>query len=183
VPHIFTENEHDLFFADGYVQAQDRLWQMVLFRALSEGRLAELFGDVAVPGAKVYGMEIGTVAIDKRQRVMGLKYMGELGEVLLVEKQPEIYAQLQAYCDGINAFIKQQHGRLPVEFQVLYHEPEPFRVADVISLSRFESSMLTANLDMELLRYGFIKRFGEEMAWKLLPLHAGVGPPWSRRNC
>jgi len=83
VPHIFTENEHDLFFADGFVQAQDRLWQMVLFRALSEGRLAELFGEFNLPGTRVLGMDVGTVAIDKRQRVMGLKYMGEVGEVLL----------------------------------------------------------------------------------------------------
>jgi penicillin amidase len=176
VPHIFTENEHDLFFADGYVQAQDRLWQIVLFRALSEGRMAELFGEFELPGTRVMGMDVSTVAIDKRQRVMGLKFMGEVGEVMLQEKQPEILAQLQAYCDGINAYIEQHRGRLPLEFQVLYHDPEPFRVADVASLSRFESSMLTANLDMELLRYTFIKKFGEDMAWKLLPLHNFLGP-------
>ena len=50
VPHIFTENEHDLFFADGFVQAQDRLWQIMLFRALATGRLAELLGDAGIPG-------------------------------------------------------------------------------------------------------------------------------------
>lgn len=176
VPHIFTENEHDLWFADGYVQAQDRLWQIVLFRALSEGRVAELFGEFEVPGERIMGIGIGTVAIDKRQRVMGLKYMGEVGEIMLREKQPALYQQIQTYCDGINAYIEQHRGRLPVEFQVLYHDPEPFRVADVISLSRFEGSMLTANLDMELLRYAFIEKFGEETAGKLLPLHYSFGP-------
>ncbi len=176
VPHIFTENEHDLFFADGYVQAQDRLWEMVLFRAISTGRLCEIFGNLGVPGESVMGMGLSTLAMDRRMRVMGINLIGLVGEALLAETQPDVLAQLQAYCDGVNAFIEANRDRLPIEFQVLYFEPDPFRPADIISLSRFYASMLTANLDDELIRYALIDKYGEDMAWKLIPLHDSLGP-------
>lgn len=176
VPHIFTENEHDLFFADGYVQAQDRLWQMELFRALATGRLAELFGEIGAPGLDLMGMTVSTVDMDQRMRIMGMNYLGLMGEQLLAAAQPDTLAQIQAYCDGINAFIDQNRGHWPLEFQILYLEPEKFRPADVISLSRFEASMLTANLDQELLRYALIKKFGQKKAYELMPLHDFMGP-------
>jgi penicillin amidase len=176
VPHIFTEDAHDLFFADGYVQAQDRLWEMVLFRALATGRLCELFGNIGIPGESAEGMQVSMLAMDKRQRVMGMNFIGLVGEVLLAKTTPEVLAQMQAYCDGINAFLKQNKNHLPIEFQVLYIEPEPFRPADVISLSRFYGSMLCANMDMELLRYAIARKYGEDMAWKILPLHESLGP-------
>ncbi len=176
IPHIFTEDEHDLFFADGFVQAQDRLWEIVFFRAIATGRLCELFGNIGMPGQNVMGMGLSTLAIDKRMRIMGMKLVGEAGEALLGKKQPEILAQMQAFCDGINAYIEKNRDRLPIEFRVLYHEPELFRPADVISLSRFYGSNLCANLEDELLRHALVKRFGEDMAWKLMPLHDSVGP-------
>jgi len=176
VPHIFTENAHDLFFADGYVQAQDRLWQMVLFRAVSTGKMSEIFGDVGVPGESVMGMPLSTFGIDKRMRIMGMNYIGLVGEPLLAKTHPEFLAQIQAFCDGINAFLKQNQGRLPIELQIVGYEPEPFRPADIISLSRFYGSNLCANLDMELLRYALAKKYGEDVAWKLLPLHESLGP-------
>jgi penicillin G amidase len=178
VPHIMTDNDHDLFFADGYVQAQDRLWEMVLFRAIAAGRLSEIFGDVGVPGQEVMGMEISTVAMDRRMRTMGLRWLGELGVALLAETQPDSLAQLQAYCDGVNAFIAEHPdlGQLPVEFQVLYYQPEPFAPADIIALSRFYGSMLGANLDDELARYALLRKYGQDMAWKLMPLHDSLGP-------
>jgi len=176
VPHIFTEDEHDLFFADGYVQAQDRLWQMVFFRAIALGRLCEIFGNVGMPGPSLEGMPLSTLEMDKRERIMGMNYLGNVGELLLARTNPEILAQLQAFCDGINAFIRQNQGHLPIEFQVLYFEPEPFRPADIIALSRFYGSVLCANLDKELTRYALIKKYGEEVAWKLAPLHESLGP-------
>jgi len=176
VPHIFAQNEQDLFFADGYVQAQDRLWQMVLFRAIATGRLSEIFGNVGIPGESIMGMELTTLAIDRRMRVMGMNFIGEVGEQILKEFQPEVYAQLKAFCDGINAFIDQNIDRLPIEFQILYYKPDHFRPADIISISRFYGSMLTANLDQELVRYVLIKKYGLETALKLMPLHQSPGP-------
>jgi len=176
VPHIFTEDEHDLFFADGYIQAQDRLWQITLFRAIAMGRLCEIFGNVGVPGPSIEGLQISTLAIDKRMRIMGMNYLGQVGEIMLKKTNPEIFAQLQAFCDGMNAFVAQNRDRLPIEFQILHFSPEPFRPADIIGLSRFYGSMLCANLDMELVRYAVAKKYGKDMMWKLYPLHDSLGP-------
>jgi len=176
VPHVFTEDGHDLFFAGGYVQAQDRLWEMVLFRAVATGKMSEIFGNVGVPGLSTMGFQISTLEMDKRQRTMGMNFIGLVGEVLLAKTQPETLAQIQAFCDGVNAFLSQNKGRLPIEFQVLYFEPEPFRPADIIALSRFYGSVLCANLDQELLRYAIAKKYGEDTAWKLVPLHDSLGP-------
>jgi penicillin amidase len=176
VPHIFTENEHDMFFADGYIQAQDRLWQIVLFRAVSTGKLSEIFGNVGVPGMDVMGMEVSTLGIDKRMRIMGMNYIGLVGEPLLAKTNPRLLAQMQAFCDGINAFLKQNQDRLPIEFQVLAYEPAPFRPADIISLSRFYGSNLCANMDQELKRYAMSRKLGEDITWKLMPLHESPGP-------
>ncbi len=178
IPHIFSDNEHDLFFAAGYVQAQDRLWEMALLRAASEGRMSELFGHLSVPGMSLMGMPVSTVGIDKRQRIMGMKWLGLVGEALLREEDPKVYNQIQAYCDGANAFIesKKDWKDLPLEFQVLRVRPEPFRVADIVSLGRFIGSMLCGNMGTELLRYGVMDELGEEVAWELLPLHVAQGP-------
>jgi len=178
IPHIFSENEHDLFFATGYVQAQDRLFEMVMLRAVAEGRVSELFGDISVPGPSLMGFKLSTVAIDQRQRTMGLKWIGDSGEAMLKKYNPEIYAQLQAYSDGVNAFIAghQAWADLPVEFQVLRVKPEPFRVGDVASLGAFIASMLVGNMDVELLRYTIAKKYGLDRMWELLPLHDSPGP-------
>jgi len=176
VPHIFTNDKHDLFFATGYVQAQDRLWEIYLFRAIATGRLCEMFGNAGVPGADVMGMGLSTLSMDKRMRIMGMRQIGESGAALLAETQPEILATMQSFCDGVNAFIEQNRDRAPIEFQVLYFEPDPLTPADMISLSRFYGSMLCGNLDDELARYALIDGLGEEMAWKLMPLHDSLGP-------
>jgi penicillin amidase len=179
IPHVFTENEHDLFFAVGYVQAQDRLWWMCLFRGVCQGRMSELFGEVGVPVDLTFeGMPLSTVGIDKRQRIMGLKFIGEVGEALLKKVDPYIYNQLTAYCDGVNAFIDthREWEELPIEFQLLRIKPEPFRISDLMSLNLFVGYMLSGNMEAELLRYGLIKKLGPDMAWKLAPLHYAPGP-------
>ncbi len=178
VPHIFADNEQDLFFAAGYVQAQDRLFEMVLIRAMAEGRLAELLGDIRIPGMKLMGMPFSTVDIDKSQRLMGMKYLGDVGELMLKERDPEIYNQLQSFCDGVNYYIESRADMedLPVEAQVLRVRPEPFRVADVISLGRYIGNMLASNMGVELSRYTVAKKYGPDTAWKLFPLHDAPGP-------
>jgi penicillin G amidase len=179
VPHVFSDNEHDLFFGVGYVQAQDRLWEMVLLRAMAEGRTGELFGDIGLPGGQmVDGFMLSTSGIDRQQRTMGLRWLGEVGEAFLAHADPAIQAQLQAYCDGINAFIADhpESKDLPIEFQVLKVKPEPFRIADLMSLNLFIGYMLSANMDQELARYALFKRVGPDLGWKLMPLHDSLGP-------
>ncbi len=178
VPHIFADNERDLFYAVGYVQAQDRLWEMTLLRAIAEGRLSEIFGDLGVPGQGISGFSLRTFEMDKRQRIMGLKWVGEMGEAMLREVDRENYDLLNAYCEGANEYIRTHESwdELPLEFQVLRLKPEPFRVADLASLGAFIGSMLAANMDLELLRYGLFEKYGPELGWKLLPLHYSPGP-------
>ena len=178
IPHIFSENQHDLFFAVGYTQAQDRLFEMVLLRAVAEGRMSELLGDLSVPGPSLMGFKLSTVAIDRRQRTMGLKWIGVAGEAMLKKYNPEIFNQLQDYSDGVNAFIAAHpnFADLPVEFQLLRVKPEPFRVADVASQGAFIASMLCGNMDVELLRYLVAKKYGMDRMWELMPLHDGPGP-------
>ena len=178
IPHIFSENQHDLFFAVGYTQAQDRLFEMVLLRAVAEGRMSELLGDLSVPGPSFMGFKLSTVAIDRRQRTMGLKWIGVAGEAILKQYNPEIFNQLQDYSDGVNAFIAAHpnFADLPVEFQLLRVKPEPFRVADVASQGAFIASLLCGNMDVELLRYLVAKKYGMDRMWELMPLHDGPGP-------
>ncbi len=178
VPHVFAENEHDLFWAVGFIQAQDRLWEMVLLRAVAEGRTAELFGKVKIPGASFKGFPIDTVMIDRQQRSIGMKFVGEAGEALLKEKQPRIYGQLAAYSDGVNYFIETHPDfkDLPVEFQVLKTKPKPWRPADVISFSRLMGFILGYNMMVELLRTALMDKYGEDLAWSVAPIHDGYGP-------
>lgn len=176
VPHIFADNDHDLFFAAGWAQAQDRLFEMVLMRAIAEGRTAELFGEFGVPGLELAGMPLGTVALDQHMRKMGMKYMGDLGAALLKENDPRVYAQLQAFADGVNYYIKSLKDEdLPVEFRILKLRPEPMEVRDIFAFGRFIGSILAANMPVELARHAAIKKYGPELGWKLFPLYPGFG--------
>jgi len=172
IPHIFAENEHDLFMAVGYSQAQDRLWNMVFMRAASQGRISEIFGKVNLPGLG------NTFDIDTHQRVWGMKWLGEVGSALIKEYNQEQHAQLQAYCDGVNAFIEthQKWEDLPLEFQVLRIRPEPWQVSDVVSYGIFMGYELGSNMGEELRRLALIKALGPDKAWQLFPIHDQPAP-------
>ncbi|HUT55120.1 MAG TPA: penicillin acylase family protein [bacterium] len=178
VPHIFADNDHDLFFAIGYVQAQDRLFEMMLLRAVAEGRSAELLGRVKVPGASFKGFPVDTIMIDQQQRAMGMRYVGEIGEAVLRQRRPDIYNQLQAYSDGINHFIDthQRWAELPIEFQILRVKPARWRPADSISFGRLMGFILGYNMMVELWRYGLIEKYGEDVGWEITGIHNAYGP-------
>ena len=109
VPHIYAENDDDLFFAQGYVMAQDRLWQMEMWRRWREGRLAEVFG----PEALDY---------DRRTRLM--MFRGPFDETEWTSYHPDAHRLFTAHAAGVNAFIEQNRDNLPVEFQLTGVEPE-----------------------------------------------------------
>jgi len=178
VPHIFSDNEHDLFFAIGYVQAQDRLFQITLLNAIAEGRMAELFGDFTVPGMEMSGMPLSTTGIDKHQRVMGMKYLGEVGEAMLREQDPKVFAQSQAFCDGVNAYIDslEDESDLPIEYRILGIRPEHIRVADIITFGKFIGTLLCSNLAIEAPRHAAIQKYGADMGWELFPIYGAQGP-------
>ena len=149
IPHIYASDLHDLLFAQGFVHAQDRLWQMDLHRRLASGRLSEIMGQV-------------TVSVDYWLRILGMRRVAEL-EVDLLD--PQTKGHLQAYAAGINARMAQ--GRLPVEFSMLRYRPEPWTVADTLSWGKMMSWYLSVNWESELLRARLIATLGPERAAEL----------------
>jgi penicillin amidase len=117
VPHIYAQNDEDLFFAQGYVMAQDRLWQMEMWRRWHEGRLAEVFG----PEALDY---------DRRARLM--MFRGPFDETEWTSYHPDAHVLFAAHAAGVNAFIEQNRDNLPVEFQLTGIEPEPWTAETVV---------------------------------------------------
>lgn len=153
VPHIYAANQDDLFFAQGYVHAQDRLWQMEMNRRLCYGTLSELFGPIALD-------------TDRMLRTLGFGRAAANDLKLLDDDARHI---LDAYSRGVNAFITQNANRLPPEFLLLGCKPAPWQPLDTIVWAKYMGWGLSANWDMELLRAAFIGKLGEEKAAQLEP--------------
>lgn len=119
VPHIFARNDHDLFFAQGYLVARNRMVQMDLMRRSGSGRLAEILGPKLVPA-------------DALQRILGLRRTAEAEAQRLKTDEPEIYAHLEAYAEGVNAWLEEARRAhaLPAPFRLLGYVPEPWTPAD-----------------------------------------------------
>jgi penicillin G amidase len=111
VPHIYAQNLDDLFFAQGFVQAQDRLWQMEMWRRIGEGRLAEILGPDALEH-------------DRLARLV--KYRGPWDDTEFSTYHPEGRRIVSAFAAGVNAFMEQRRDELPVEFRLTGVEPEPW---------------------------------------------------------
>lgn len=124
IPHVYAQNEEDLFYAFGYVHAQDRLFQMELLRRLADGRLAELFGKDAV-------------ASDKFFRTLGLRKHARWTIDSLVKKNPDapFVRASQAYIKGINEYI--QHGKTPIEFSLASIPKTPFTIEDTYIIAGY----------------------------------------------
>ena len=121
VPHIYASNEHDLYFITGYVTAQERLWQMDMVRHATQGRLSELF-------------KRDMYDTDHFLRALG---MPEKSRLVLEKEDPAILATLQAYADGVNAWIEECGNKLPPEFRVLGYKPEPWTMVDITNIIGF----------------------------------------------
>lgn len=111
VPHIYAQNMDDLFFAQGYVQAQDRLWQMEMWRRDGDGTLAEVIGPSAVKR-------------DRQARL--LMYRGPFNDSEFTSYHPEGKRIFEAFARGVNAYIAQSAGNLPVEFKLTGITPQPW---------------------------------------------------------
>ncbi|MEX2663651.1 MAG: penicillin acylase family protein [Vicinamibacterales bacterium] len=136
VPHISAQSTEDLYFAQGFVMAQDRLWQMEMWRRGAEGRLAEVLGPEAV-------------ARDRQARL--LKYRGPVDDAELSVYHPDARRIMTAYVAGVNAFIDKATaaGALPVEFVLTGIRPEPWTIASLILR---QNSFGDANAELTLAR-------------------------------
>ena len=124
VPNIAADNLHDLFFAQGFVTAQDRLWQMDMTRRYASGDLSEVLGPEYIE-------------TDKEQRILGLR---QVAEKMVEQMSPEERARFQAYADGVNAYIAQHQKTLPLEFRLMTYFPYAWTVEDsaLVGLSMTE---------------------------------------------
>jgi len=132
VPHIYAHSVDDLFFAQGYVMAQDRLWQMEMWRRAAEGRLAEILGREAV-------------GRDRLARL--LKYRGPVDDRELTAYHPDAKRLMTAYVSGVNAFIAANQTKLPVEFVLTGIRPDPWTV-DTLVLRQTAFGDATAELQL-----------------------------------
>lgn len=147
VPHIQAATQEDLFFAQGYVTAEDRLFQMDLLRRAASGRLSEVLGE-------------SQLQTDREQRNLGLRLLAERSQKTLSTEHLRV---LEAYARGVNASINARAGRLPVEFRLLGYTPEPWTVTDTLSLGKLMSYALQGTWRRDLMRAELKKRLRPEV--------------------
>ncbi len=119
VPAIEAASLDDLFFAQGYVTAQDRLWQMDVMRRFGAGELSEILGE-------------DTLKIDREQRILGLRAAAKKS---LAMASPRDRSYFEAYARGVNAFIAGHGSALPIEFRILKYRPKPWDAEDSIVIA------------------------------------------------
>jgi penicillin amidase len=121
VPHIYAGSVEDLFFAQGFVVAQDRLWQMEVWRRWSEGRMAELIGEKGF-------------AHDRLVRM--LQYRGPFDDAELSSYHPDADKIVSSFVAGINAYLAHASSNLPIEFQLTGIKPEPWKKETILLRAR-----------------------------------------------
>ncbi len=147
VPHIYARNTEDLFFAQGFVQAQDRLWQMEMYRRTFEGTLAEILGP-------------SYVAHDRLARL--LRVRGPFEDREWASYHPDGKRIFEAFAAGVNAFIVQAADRLPVEFRLTGIRPKPWTAE--IALLRTQTAMPIGDALAELRLARDVARLGADSA-------------------
>ncbi|MFQ5398327.1 MAG: penicillin acylase family protein [Anaerolineae bacterium] len=160
IPHIYAQSRRDLFFAQGFVHAQDRLWQMELNRRTGHGRLSELFGDLALD-------------TDRTIRTFGFN---RLGRADWENGDDDVRLVIQAYTDGVNAFLAHPDSKLPVEFSLLRHKPEPWQPEDTAVFIRVMIWQLSHAWHGELVRAQIAEAVGAERAADLEIRYPAANP-------
>ncbi|MEO1368075.1 MAG: penicillin acylase family protein, partial [Acidobacteriota bacterium] len=155
VAYVFAESEADLIRAQGFVVAQDRLFQLEFYRALIDGRLAEVVGR-------------GGFESDVQVRVLGLVENARRHARVL---DPGPRAYLQRYADGMNAYIERCADDFPVELGVVGLEPSPWTVVDLMSVMHYVGFVHSRNWEDELMVVRLTAALGPARAGELLPRH------------
>jgi penicillin amidase len=161
VPHIRAQSLDDLLFAQGYVTAQDRLWQMDLSRRLAHGDLSEIFGERAL-------------RLDIENRTLGFR---QASERAVGELNSHSRLMLEAYTRGVNAFISTHQDRLPVEFLTLRYRPRPWQEKDSIAVALNMAKTLNTSWDDELMRERVCAKVGRELCTNLFPERSPLDRP------
>jgi penicillin amidase len=142
VPHIYAANTADLFFAQGYMAARDRLWQIDLWRRIGTGKLAEV---------------LGPQAIERDRLARAVAFRGDW-DAEWKSYSPDTQAIATAFTNGINAYIRSLHGQRPAEFRVAGYDPGLWTPQDCVA--RVAGLLMTRNLTKEVARVENVRRFG-----------------------
>lgn len=160
IPHIFAQSENDLFFACGFVHAQDRMWQMELSRRAGFGRLSEIFGR-------------RTVENDKFMRNIGLK---EAVQKDFEKLSPRMKELLQSYSHGVNSWINTRHFNWPPEFMLLRYRPQAWEPLDSLVIKEIMALILCVDYQSEAMRGKLVKKLGPQKALQILEEGIGQAP-------
>lgn len=161
VPHIFAENEHDLFFAQGYITARERMFSMDVTRLAGRGELSSLFGEI-------------TIDDDKYLKTIGLYRAAEKEYESIPEDIKEV---ISAYTEGVNAYIHDTK-HLPREYVILGAKPSPWLPEDSVVTALFMGFYLE-DMDIDLPLYLIGTVVGEEKLSSLIPSYPDFAPPIS----
>ncbi|MGB1019279.1 MAG: penicillin acylase family protein [Chitinophagales bacterium] len=162
IPHIFAETERDLYFAQGYVIASLRLWQMEFQVMAADGRLSEIIGEK-------------TIEFDKSQRRLGLNF-GARNKLKAIEKDKLASELLQAYTDGVNAYIENLAPKdYPLEYKLMDYKPELWsNYKTALVLMNMSNILASAGDDIE--NSNFVAKYGKELQDKLYPKFINLEP-------
>lgn len=156
VPHIYAQNKHDLYYSMGYAHAQDRLWQMTLSQLAAQGRFSEFFGKKLV-------------SIDKLQRTLGF---WRTAEKIKKTVPDSTMRQLQAYSDGVNAYVSQHSKSLPIQFTITGVDPIKWTPTASIAITRLMAWQLNLAWKSELTYNYLSQNLPENKFRDLLPPEA-----------
>lgn len=157
VPHILAETAEDLYFAQGFVTAQDRFWQMESFRRMTAGELAEVAGLAALESDREF----------RRLR------MSRLAEQRARSVSGEDRAVLAAYARGVNHYMETHMDRLPVEFTLLGYKPRPWRIEDTMLVGLMMQQSLSNTYKHDLTREAMYEKGDAAKVAQLFPERTG----------
>jgi penicillin amidase len=158
IANISATTPHDLFLAQGFVHAQERMWQMEVWRRISAGRLSEVFG-------------AGSLDDDRFIRTLGWRVAAERD---LASLSPDLRAILDAYVAGVNAWLDANRGNLGMAFLVTGDDPEPWTVLDTLTWGKVQAWNLGGNMNREIFRFLADARLGDPARTDaLFPTRAG----------
>lgn len=162
LPHIYAENEHDLYIVTGYIMAQERLWQMDLIRRATTGRLSEIFGEDYV---------------DTDLFLRSLK-MTEKSAMVIDSCNDEVINCVQWFADGVNRYIDDAGKHLPPEFRILGYKPDMWTLENTVNIIGYMGwDLAGGNLSGDIYLYRLMKEIGEEKAALLVPYTDFTGTP------
>ncbi len=160
IPHIYADNENDLYKAVGYIMAQERLWQMDLIRRATTGELSEIFGEEYV----------------QTDLFLRSLRMTEKSKMVLADTDAEILNCVNYFAEGVNFYIKEAGKKLPPEFRILDYEPDPWTAENTANIIGYMGwDLAGGSLSGDVFMYKLMEHIGREEAVKLIPYYDYTG--------